>query len=149
MKKILILFVVLLLIRGCTNYVAEEVAEEQLEVDGGDAEVEIDGEDISIEYSDGEDEFTIEGTTGDGWCDEDLFLNVEGMNEGNEMTYTINVHGVEESGDYEGLCKGEVILSGSEGSMYYVYYFDENEEHGHVILSGGGVFASYNMEYDF
>jgi len=149
MKKILILLVVLLVIAGCGSYVAEEAMEEELEADGGDAEVDIDGEEISIEYSDDEVEYTVEGTAGDGWCDEDLFLNVEGMTDDGEMTYTVEVYGVEESGDYEGLCKGEVTWISSDGSMYYVYYFDEDEEHGHVILTGDGVFASYNMEYDF
>lgn len=154
MKKVMILFMVvsLLLVVGCTENIAEKQMEAQIEAEiGNDADVEIDGDEATIKYEDNEgNDVTVTSSEGSGeWCDDDLFMNVEGMTETGETTYTVNVLGIEKSGEYAGLCKGEVTLTSADGNMYYTYYFDEDEEHGHVIVSGTGVFASYNMEYDF
>ena len=50
-----------MLVAGCSSYVAEEAMEEELEADGGDAEVDIDGEEIIISDQEdcSDDEFRI------------------------------------------------------------------------------------------
>jgi len=154
-KYIAIIFVILLIALSACNPI-EEIQEEQLEAEieaesGEDVEVELDDDTYTITSETDEGTVTITGSEGSGdWCDEDLFMNVEGMNtETGELSYTVEFEGIVESGEYEGLCKGKVIMDTEEGTLDYTYWFDEDEEHGHVIIVGDGIYSSYNMEYDF
>ena len=145
MKKwLLVLGLLLVLVTGCTEYVAEEAAEAQLEAEGGDAEVDIDGGDVNIEYSDDDRDIVIQGENlgGDDWCNDNAAVNIVATGE-DSGTYQWEVLGIVESGDYEGLCHMRTYMESDGATIEADYYTNEEGETVHMDMNTDG------MEYDF
>jgi hypothetical protein len=146
MKKILLLLVLLLLVVGCTTGVTEDAMEEQLEAEGGEAEVEIDGEDVYIEYSDGENEIIIDGNTGDNdWCMGNAAWNMQVT--GEDGTVSTWVSEFEDSGEYEGLCHLTFTSEGPEGSSLVETWYTEDGAVSHTEITNDG--ETVTMDYNF
>ena len=152
MKKILVLFLVLFVISACSsvsNEINEEILEQELEANSdADVQVEIEDGTTNVEYSDGDETLTVTATEGntDDWCNEDFMTTIQQT--GNEGLYTVEILGIEETGDYEGYCKGEMQIQSEAGNLIYTYYWDE-DEHGTVMVEGTGAFEGQSMSTEF
>ena len=119
MKKILSLFVILflfILVIGC-----QEVKEETLEPKG----------EIIIETEEGS-SVKIEGFKEGEWCPKDAQISISST----DGDLVMNIVGIVESGEFEGLCHKLTELDSATGIMKVNIYVDEKGKGFQVIESG-------------
>lgn len=126
--RLWILFAIALLLAGCSSVVYED-ADGQVEVeDQGNGQV-------NIEIEDGGETIEIEATEGaDFWCQEGAEWNM--MAHDDSVSWEIS--GLEEGGEFDGLCHVVYKMKGAGDDANIDYYFTEDGESGWMIMHTGG-----------